>query len=75
MLFCETASRIVVTVEASKLPELSAIAEEQNCPMFVLGEVGGEELVIAFGGKELIREEVKNLKAVWSTALTQQIDS
>jgi hypothetical protein len=43
--------------------------------MFVLGEVGGEELVIAFGGKELIREEVKNLKAVWSTALTQQIDS
>jgi phosphoribosylformylglycinamidine synthase len=75
ILFGETASRIVVTVEASKLPELSAIAEEQNCPMFVLGEVGGEELVIAFGGKELIREEVKNLKAVWSTALTQQIDS
>jgi len=75
ILFGETASRIVVTVEASKLPELSAIAEEQNCPMFVLGEVGGEELVIAFDGKELIREEVKNLKAVWSTALTQQIDS
>jgi phosphoribosylformylglycinamidine synthase len=75
ILFGETASRIIVTVEASKLPELSAIAEEQNCPMFVLGEVGGEELVIAFDGKELIREEVKNLKAVWSTALTQQIDS
>lgn len=75
ILFGETASRIVVTVEASKLPELSAIAEEQNCPIFVLGEVGGEELVIAFDGKELIREEVKNLKAVWSTALTQQIDS
>jgi phosphoribosylformylglycinamidine synthase len=75
ILFGETASRIVVTVEASKLPELSAIAEEQNCPMFVLGEVGGEELVIAFGGKELIREEVKNLKAVWSTALAQQIGS
>ncbi|MFA0747805.1 phosphoribosylformylglycinamidine synthase subunit PurL, partial [Fervidibacter sp.] len=61
ILFGETASRIVVTVEASKLPELSAIAEEQNCPMFVLGEVGGRELVIAFEGKELIREEVKNL--------------
>ncbi len=75
ILFGETASRIVVTVEAFKLPELSAIAEEQNCPMFVLGEAGGEELVIAFDGKELIREEVKNLKAVWSTALTQQIDS
>jgi phosphoribosylformylglycinamidine synthase subunit PurL len=75
ILFGETASRIVVTVEASKLPELSAIAEEQNCPMFVLGEVGGEELVIAFDGKELIREEVRNLKAVWSTALAQQIGS
>jgi phosphoribosylformylglycinamidine synthase len=75
ILFGETASRIVVTVEVSKLPELSAIVEEQNCPMFVLGEVGGEELVIAFGGKELIREEVKNLKAVWSTALAQQIGS
>jgi hypothetical protein len=38
-------------------------------------EVGGEELVIAFDGKELIREEVRNLKAVWSTALAQQIGS
>jgi len=57
------------------LPELSAIAKEHDCPMFVLGEVGGRELVIAFEGKELVREEVRNLKAVWSTALTQQIDS
>jgi len=75
ILFGETASRIVVTVAPSKLSELSAIAEEQNCPMSVLGEVGGRDLVIAFEGKELVREEVRNLRAVWSTALTQQIDS
>jgi len=75
ILFGETASRIVVTVAPSKLSELSAIAEEQNCPMSVLGKVGGRDLVIAFEGKELVREEVRNLRAVWSTALTQQIDS
>jgi len=74
ILFGETVSRIVVTVAPSKLSELSAIAKEHNCPMFVLGKVGGRELVIAFEGKELVREEVRNLKAVWSTALTQQID-
>ena len=75
ILFGETASRIIVTVASSKLSELSAIAKEHNCPMFVLGKAGGKELVIAFDGKELVREEVSKLKAVWSTALAQQIGS
>lgn len=73
LLFGETASRIVVTVAPDSLQELQAIAEEQNCPMFVLGKTGGERLVITLAGKELVKEEVRNLKAVWSTALVQKL--
>lgn len=73
LLFGETASRIVVTVAPDSLQELQAIAEEQNCPMFVLGKTGGERLVITLAGKELVKEGVRNLKAVWSTALVQKL--
>lgn len=73
LLFGETASRIVVTVAPDSLQELQAIAEKQNCPMFVLGKTGGEKLVVTLAGKELVKEEVRNLKAVWSTALIQKL--
>ncbi len=72
LLFSESASRIVVTVAPTSLTELEAIAKELDCPMFVIGKVGGSKLKIAFEGKELVNEEVNNLKAVWSTALAQQ---
>ncbi|MCS7186760.1 MAG: phosphoribosylformylglycinamidine synthase subunit PurL, partial [Armatimonadota bacterium] len=75
LLFGESASRIVVTVSPSDLADLQAIAKEHNCPMFVIGKVGGSKLMFAFAGKELINEEVSNLKAVWSTALAQQVSS
>lgn len=73
LLFGETASRIIVTVASSALEDLRAIAMEHGCPMFVIGKVGGSKLRIAFAGKELVNEEVSNLKAVWSTALAQQV--
>ncbi|MFN3421314.1 MAG: phosphoribosylformylglycinamidine synthase subunit PurL, partial [Armatimonadota bacterium] len=73
LLFSESASRIVVTVAPTLLTELEAIAKEHDCPMFVIGRVGGSKLKIAFEGKELVNEEVSNLKAVWSTALAQQV--
>lgn len=73
LLFGETASRIVVTVAPDSLQELQAIAEKQGCPMFVLGKTGGEKLLITLAGKELVKEEVRNLKAVWSTALAQKL--
>lgn len=75
LLFGESASRIIVTVAPTALEDLQAIAREHDCPMFVIGKVGGSRLRIAFAGKELINEEVSNLKAVWSTALAQQVGS
>jgi len=75
LLFGESASRIVVTVPPHSLAEFREIAMERNCPMCVIGKVGGSRLVIGFAGKELVSEEVSNLKAVWSTALAQQAGS
>ncbi|MDW8027742.1 MAG: phosphoribosylformylglycinamidine synthase subunit PurL, partial [Armatimonadota bacterium] len=74
LLFGESASQIVVTVAPSELENLKAIAKEHSCPVFVIGKVGGSKLSLAFAGKELINEEVSNLRAVWSSALTQQLN-
>ncbi len=75
LLFGESVSRIIVTVAPSALEELQEIAKGYNCPMFAIGRVGGSKLEIAFAGKELVKEEVSNLKVVWSTALAQQVGS
>ncbi len=74
LLFGETASRIVVTVAPSDLKALQELAATHQCPLFVLGRVGGSELKIAFAGQELVRETVAHLKAVWATALAQQAE-
>ena len=74
LLFGETASRIVVTVAPSDLKALQELAAAHQCPLFVLGRVGGSELQIAFAGQELVRETVAHLKAVWAAALAQQAE-
>ena len=46
MLFSETQSRIIVSVDPSRQEELSAIAHKHHVPFEVIGNVGGEWLEI-----------------------------
>ncbi|MCS7192823.1 MAG: AIR synthase-related protein, partial [Armatimonadetes bacterium] len=73
ILFGESASRIVIAVAERNLPALLAVAERHDCPAFVIGKVGGSQLEINLAGKELIKDELSNLKAVWSKALVQNL--
>ena len=45
-LFAETPSRIIVSFDASARARLEEIAAEFNCPLAVIGRVGGRDLRI-----------------------------
>jgi len=69
LLFSESQSRIVVSLQEKDLGELRAIAAKENVPVQVLGSVGGTRLMI----QPLLQVPVEELRALWSLALPNQL--
>jgi phosphoribosylformylglycinamidine synthase len=67
LLFGESPSRIIITFEAEKLDEVTALSDK--CPFVILGKVGGDELNISVDGKVEIAESVIKLEKAWSSTL------
>ncbi|HRZ35653.1 MAG TPA: phosphoribosylformylglycinamidine synthase subunit PurL [Candidatus Paceibacterota bacterium] len=65
ILFGESPSRIVVTVDPQDLPRLEAIAAKHSVPCFKLGSVGGDRLVIQHNGLKAIDLAVQALSNTW----------
>jgi phosphoribosylformylglycinamidine synthase len=70
-LFSETASRIVVSVEASKEATLLARAAAAGVPARRIGTTGGDRLRITVAGDSAIDVAVGEAQKIWSTALEQ----
>ena len=68
-LFSESASRIVVSLEASKVEELLALAEGAGVPARCIGTTGGARLAIAVGGQKVVDLAVAEAENLWATAL------
>jgi len=68
-LFGESASRIVVSVSASKVSEVLARAGSAGVPAAVIGRVGGSALRIAVDGEPVIDVPVAEAERVWASAL------
>jgi phosphoribosylformylglycinamidine synthase subunit PurL len=73
LLFSESPSRIVVTVDASNLSELERIAVQNNAPLAILGRVGGQVLQIKTQDEPFIELEVSKLEEAWRTALSRKL--
>ena len=69
LLFGESQSRIIVSVKGKNLNRLKEIAEKEEAPMQVIGEVGGARFVV----QPMIRVSVEELKAVWGSALERRL--
>jgi len=65
LLFSESQSRIVVSVQEKDLSQLEAIAAQHNAPLLVIGSVGGTRLII----QPLVQLPVDELKSIWSNGL------
>ncbi len=61
LLFGESQSRIIASLNPKNLSSLQEIADKYQVPLLVLGSVGGEELNI----NRLISIKVEQLEKVW----------
>jgi phosphoribosylformylglycinamidine synthase len=69
LLFGESQSRIVVSVNEADLPRLRQIAEKEAAPLQVIGEVGGAQLSL----QPFAQIAVDEAKSLWSQGLERRM--
>lgn len=69
LLFGETQSRILITVDEDALQETEDIIKESKIPYGMLGQVKGQDLVIKVSDKEEINMGVKDMERLWRGAI------
>ena len=73
LLFGETQSRIVITVEQDRIADIEMQARDMDVPCRVIGRVGGESLIIRHNSSVLINTPVPELEEVWRRAIPKYI--
>ncbi len=69
LLFSESPSRIVISLEEKNLARLQELAAELRVPMHVIGTVGGARFVI----QPLLQLPVEELRSIWAHGLTARL--
>ena len=69
LLFGESQSRILISLSAKNRLAVEEKAKAMEVPFTVIGNVGGDALVVNVNRKEFIREEISSLKQLWLGAL------
>jgi phosphoribosylformylglycinamidine synthase subunit PurL len=72
-LFSESPSRIVVSFDPAATDEVRAIAQNNNAPFTILGQVGGTQLRIAVNGHSAVTAPVADLESTWRNALSRSL--
>ncbi|HWO42454.1 MAG TPA: phosphoribosylformylglycinamidine synthase subunit PurL [Candidatus Eisenbacteria bacterium] len=70
LLFSESPSRIVVSLEEKDLAPLQELAAKHRVPAQVIGSVGGTRLTI----HPLLQLPVDELRSIWSSGLARRLD-
>jgi phosphoribosylformylglycinamidine synthase len=74
-LFSESPSRILISFPAASRSALESIAERKNCPLTLLGEVGGNRLQIIVGSDTCVSAGVGELENVWRGSLAKKLEA
>ena len=69
LLFSESPSRIVVSLEEKNLAQLQELAAELRVPMHVIGTVGGARFVI----QPLLQLQAEGMRSIWAHGLTPRL--
>jgi phosphoribosylformylglycinamidine synthase len=70
LLFSESQSRIIVSVQEKDLGQLEALAAQHNAPLQVIGSVGGTRLIV----HPLVYLPVEEVRSIWSSALEKRLN-
>jgi phosphoribosylformylglycinamidine synthase len=71
LLFSESPSRIIITFQNAE--EVQRIAERHNAPFTILGQVGGNSLIVSVDGNEVINTDIADLESTWRDALSRKL--
>ena len=75
LLFSESPSRIILSFPPASLALVEELAARANCPISILGHVGGDRLRISCGDEEVISVAVSELENVWRGSLAQKLEA
>jgi phosphoribosylformylglycinamidine synthase II len=74
-LFSESPSRIIISFAASARAGIENIAQRQNCPLMLIGEVGGDSLQIKVGDDTVVSATINELESVWRGSLPKKLEA
>ena len=74
-LFSESPSRIIVSFDASALPEVQAMAQRANSPLTILGRTGGTAFKIAIESAEVVDVPVYDIENAWRGSLSTSVSA
>ncbi len=74
-LFSESPSRIVISFAAAARAAIENIAQRENCPLTLIGEVGSDELQIKVGEATAISAKVTELETAWRGSLPKKLEA
>jgi phosphoribosylformylglycinamidine (FGAM) synthase-like enzyme len=75
VLYSESPSRIILSFPRSSLALVEDLAARANCPITILGQVGGDRLRIRIGDEEVISAAVSELENVWRGSLAKKLEA
>ncbi|MGI9066615.1 MAG: phosphoribosylformylglycinamidine synthase subunit PurL [Pyrinomonadaceae bacterium] len=74
-LFSESPSRIIISFPSSSRDAIESIAARNNCPLTLIGHVGGDRLRISVEDEEAISADVRELENVWRGSLSKKLEA
>jgi phosphoribosylformylglycinamidine synthase len=74
LLFSESQSRILVSVNPKDTERVLAAAGRWGVPAARIGETGGDRLVIASDGEGIVDVGVDEVRSAWSEGLSRQLE-
>ena len=74
-LFGESASRVLVSVDAGRTAEVQALARDAGVAAAVVGRVGGDRIRIAVAGRVVLDELVTDVEPLWLNAINGYFES
>jgi len=74
-LFSESPSRIIISFAAASRTEIETIAKRENCPLTMIGEVGGDTLQIIVGDEKVVSANVAELESLWRGSLPKTLEA
>jgi phosphoribosylformylglycinamidine synthase len=75
LMFSESPSRIIISMDSSVVESVKKISEQHNAPFAVIGQVEGKRFVVSIDGDEVVNTNIADLESAWRNALSRKLQA